>query len=586
MSYQLKIIKDNPIGFWTLDETSGTTAIDKSGCGNNGTYTGGLTSGVMPLIPGGILGTSITNSKSIVFPITKDYYGSTAGGGIADKYSTDNDFTIEAWIYPKITTTNETPLFADTTNTIGMYYHKGNILFKIGGQRIDYTIPYIKKSHYIAAVYSVDGIRLYCDGYLVNSKVLENKITLSNTSTTFSAGPTLNASDSFIIDAPAVYRYSLTPELILAHYNAGQPIATPQIVTPENGVLFSLNDENLKKSFVYSYPVSKSWENFVNEDIVFNSQDQSISILATDTVVAKTVEFTDYITFPTTIGIEFSKIEWSSDNGVTVETSIDGTTYVACTNGESIPQYQFGSFDSSGKIYIKFTLSTTDASKYIPKLKYLAISLFKSKDLPADNYGDRITYSQDEYHLGNKNYNTLSRDYRNGLRCKADNGFVLNTATLIKTIEFFYTPSALTDSGLVSSVADTEYSASNFSWRNSGTISKTNISAIYVNGVNKTSETNISNVFTAGELHHVVIVYIDPISDDITFNYSLYGAVEALYKNIAIYPDQFNSNMATLHYNLYTERAAEAIDINPTSVTVTEIATPVYNNDWIVVQSS
>lgn len=586
MSYQLKIIKDNPIGFWTLDETSGTTAIDKSGCGNNGTYTGGLTSGIMPLVPGGILGTSVTSSKSIDFPITKDYYGSTSGGSIADKYSTDNDFTIEAWVYPKITTTNETPLFADTTNDMGLYYHKGNIVFKIDDQELNYTIPYIKKSHYISAVYSVDSIRLYCDGYLVNSKVLENKITLSNTSTTFSAGPTLDSSDSFIIDAPAVYRYGLTPELILAHHNAGQPIATPQIVTPENGVLFSLNDENLNRSFVYSYPVSKSWENFINEDVVFNSQDQSISILSTDTVVAKTVEFTDYITFPTTIGIEFSKIEWSSDNGVTVETSVDGETYVSCTNGESIPQYQFDNFDESGKIYIKFTLSTTDASKYIPKLRYLAISLFKSKDLPADNYGDTITYSQDEYHLGNKNYNILSRDYRNGLRCKSDNGFVLNTATLVKTVEFFYTPSALTDSGLVSSIADTEYSASNFSWRNSGTISKTNISAIYVNGVNKTSETNVSNVFTAGELHHVVIVYIDPISDDITFNYSLYGAVEALYKNIAIYPDQFDSNMATLHYNLYTERAAEAVDINPTSVTVTEIATPVYNNDWIVVQSS
>ena len=52
MSYQLKVIQDYPIGFWPLDETSGTTATDISGCGNNGTYTGSLTTNLLPLIPG------------------------------------------------------------------------------------------------------------------------------------------------------------------------------------------------------------------------------------------------------------------------------------------------------------------------------------------------------------------------------------------------------------------------------------------------------------------------------------------------------------------------------------------------------
>ncbi len=40
MSYQLKVIKDYPIGFWPLDESSGSTATDISGCGNNATYVG------------------------------------------------------------------------------------------------------------------------------------------------------------------------------------------------------------------------------------------------------------------------------------------------------------------------------------------------------------------------------------------------------------------------------------------------------------------------------------------------------------------------------------------------------------------
>ena len=50
MSYQLKVIKDHPIMLLPLDESSGTSAMDISGCGNTGTYVGGLQS------------TTITNS--------------------------------------------------------------------------------------------------------------------------------------------------------------------------------------------------------------------------------------------------------------------------------------------------------------------------------------------------------------------------------------------------------------------------------------------------------------------------------------------------------------------------------------------
>lgn len=618
MSYRLRVIKDNPIGFWPLDDiainaeinyTDLTSkfatyqelkdyylqysditleAIDISGCGNTGFYNGDYTSTVdfLPLISGGGYSINIDSDNHIEFPIIKDYYGSTAGGSIADKYSTDNDFSLEFWFYPKITTNNLTPLFADTDSNVGAYYKNGNIVFKVGSQELNYTIPYIKKAHHIVVTYSVDNIKIYHDGQIVNSKFLNEKISLTNTSTRFFAGPTLNAQDSFLIDAPAVYRYALTKEIILSHYNYGQTMSVNQVVAPENGILFSLNDENIKRAFSYSYPIDKSWENFVNDDIVFNSNDQSISILSSDSIVSKTATFEDYITFPTNIGIEFSKIEWSGENGITVETSVDGNTYVQCINGESIPQYQFGNFDESGKIYIKFTLSTTDASKYIPKLKYLAISLFKSKDIYADNYGDTITYSQDEYFLGNRNYNLLSRDYRNGLRVKSGNGFVLNTASSISTVELFYTPLELDDSGFISSQASSPYAASNYSWAYPGSISKTNISAIYVNGVNKTSETSINNVFSVNELHHVVIVFSNPISNNIVFNYKSTGAQAGIYKNIALYSDQFIESKALNHYNLYVEKPAEQILANNTAISVTENAAVAYNNDWIVIQSS
>lgn len=39
------VLRDGPVGYWPLDETSGTTAFDRSGNGRNGTYTGTITPG-------------------------------------------------------------------------------------------------------------------------------------------------------------------------------------------------------------------------------------------------------------------------------------------------------------------------------------------------------------------------------------------------------------------------------------------------------------------------------------------------------------------------------------------------------------
>lgn len=40
LDYADTVLADSPVGYWKLDETSGTTAVDSSGNGHNGTYTG------------------------------------------------------------------------------------------------------------------------------------------------------------------------------------------------------------------------------------------------------------------------------------------------------------------------------------------------------------------------------------------------------------------------------------------------------------------------------------------------------------------------------------------------------------------
>jgi hypothetical protein len=510
---------------------------------------------------------------------------------LATATSYDNDFTLEAWVYPKFTTSNETVILADTAEDIGLFYDKGNITFKINAETLSHTLYNIDKVHYIVATYSPTLMCIYIDGEIVSTKSLSS-IAFTNTSLSLASGPTLNANDYFLINSVGIYRYALSGSQIQNHYLAASQISPIQIVDPDSGELFDIYDENISTQFIYSYPGNKSWEYFITDDLYYNDSEQSLSIKKS--TGSKTVVLTDYISLPYAAVLDSSKIEWGGTEGITVEVSIDGTTYQACQNGQSIPQFTIASFNGNKQIYLKITMSTTDSSKYLPKLSTLQIKFYNNQIAYASNSSSYIStleglsgVSVYDMTIGNNKYPILSRNARNGIRTIANSGFYINTASSIKTLEFFYTPYALTVSGLVSTASGGSYAASNYSWSGGGTISKTNIAAIYVNGVNKSSQTSVSNVFKLGELHHVVIVFTAAVSGQIKFSHSSSGAVPALFQSFGIYPAEFTATNALTHYNLYLYNNVSTVaDDNSPSITLTENSVDYYDNDWIVVQNT
>ena len=620
MSYQLKILKDHPIVYYPITETYtgllttyqdvldnyatyqefeddfatyqsvlSNIIYDHSGCENHGLYQGDLVDIFLPLTSGGSHAANITNINYISVPVTNDYYGSAASGGLGTINTSDNDFTLEAWIYPRISTTNLATIFGDSSNNIGLFWQRGNLIFKLNAEVLNYTVPNFNKSLHVAAIYSVNSMSIYVDGQLAATKSLSN-FKFSNSTLTLKIGTTGNASDSFIVDDPAVYRYSLSAAQILNHYNDNGSLNPIQIVHPDGGQLFEFHESNLSKQFRYSYPADRSWTYFLTNDLYYDQIENSISIAYSDSAVSKTVYLTDLFTIPLGITMDSSKIEWEGDNGVTVETSIDNSTWVQCINGESIPQYRLGDFDSSGFLYIKITMSTTNNSLYLPKLYNFNIFFYNNQTIYAQNGGSYVStfeslagISEPAISVGTNKYPILSRNSKNGLRVPADSGFYVNANIPVKTIEFFYTPDALTNSGLVNSTATNGYAASNYSWNGAGAVSKTNINSIYVNGVNKTSANDISNVFTADELHHVVITYTSEISGAIRFSYSLNGTVRSLFQNIGIYETQFTGTEILSHYNLYINKASATA--SDSTINVTENSVQAYNNDWLVIQN-
>ena len=589
MSYQLKVMNDYPIGFWPLDESSGTTAADISGCGNAGTYSGGISTGLIPLVSGGANGSLITNTKYITLPVTKDYYGSTADGGFADSNSSDNEFSLEVWLYPKITTAGLTTIFADSTKSIGIFYEKGNIVFKLEAERLDYTLPNISQSHHIVATYSITEMSLYVNGKFAASKPLTNYKFTSPT-ITLKLGPTGNASDLFIVDAPAVYRYALGLDKTLEHFEYSGTTSPLQVSYPQGGTLFEIYDDSVSKQFNFAYPANKPLEIFASEDLFYNTEEKCLEIKKTASAASKSVVVVDAIAIPAGFDLDSSKIEWNGDNGVSIRTSTDGTTWEACINGRSIPQFKLGSFSSERTLYFEITFASSDTSKFIPRLYSLLMCFYKDQVLYSISNPDYIYtiegtpgFASKDITLGRVQYPILSRQKLNGLTTAGGAGFKIKTVEPIKTVEFFLTLSDLTSNSILSSTNNGMYGLVEYSWANNGTITKSNISAIYVNGIDKTSQTSISSVFTANELYHVMIVTDFAITGDILFNHASTGGPSSLYQYISYYPAPFLAPMAVSNYNMHIGKAAIVLD--DSSMTLTESSVEFYDNDWIVLQN-
>lgn len=575
MSYQLQVIKDFPIGFWPLDESSGSTAYDISGCENDATYHGSITTNILPIVPGGVSGSIINVSNYITFPLDKDYYGQQTINGFGTKYSSDNDFSIEIWFKPIIDSESQVPVFADTNSNIGLFYENGSILFSLQDTKLYGTPKNINKAIHVVATYSKEYIALWVDGELIESKTLDN-FNFTNSLVDFTCGPTQN-SDYLIVDAPAVYRYALGENIIKKHYDLCKTRTPNQIVYPDNGYLFSMNDDNVREIFYYRYPVNKSFRSMANENLAYDYTDESIKLIKGESG-GKTGTILDYVVVPITSEISNSKIEWEGSNGIFVYTSTTGDEedYIQCVNGESVPQYNMDGMDPSGKLYIKIVFASFDCSKFSPYMNYFNISFYRQKKIYADNSGDTIEYLNKDIFFGGSHHNLLHRSNFNGLRTQEGGGFVLNTVKDIKSIEFFITPTSRNATTLISG------SNTSLSWA-SGTISKTNISKVYVNGVDRSSITTVASLLPyLNDIYHIVIVFNNPISGEILFN-SGNQDPETIYTKLALYEYELTQSKVTEHYGLYTE--IPYAEVENGTVSLTESSIKAFDVNWQVIQS-
>lgn len=581
MSYYLDIIKDNPIAFLPLDESTFTTANDISGCGNHGTYNGTFSNKILPLIYGGSNATKIISDSYIQYSVTKDYAGNTSPGGLAIKQYSDNDFSLEVWFKPEISSSTKTPILADATNNIGIFFYNGILSFEMQSESLTYKLSFSKKTMHVVARYTVATIELYVDGSLVAYKKL-NSFKLTNTTILFKSGPALNT-DYFLIDAPAIYRYGLDVDQISRHYYSGLKHVNPiQIVSPDNGILLPLNGQSILPAFKYEYDTEQKWQQIINDSVYYDSANKYISF--PKTIDSQTATFIghDIINIPKSINPTSSKIEWKSDTGISIQVSNDGINYFDCVNGSFIPGYSKENTISVSALYLKIIMTSADTSKDLPRLSGLKLYFYDNKKLYAQNFGYSATSSK-EYDISLFNYPVLLRHPNVGLKTIGTGGFDVAVDQEIKTVEFMFTPSTLDNNVLFYMPQTGSYTETKFGWNGSGTL-KTNISKVYLNGQDVTTS-NFKNQLIVGQPHIITLVFASAILGGLQFNYlssTNYGPA-CNYHNLSLYSYELTSSKVTEHFNLYVGRPS--ISIQDSSFTLTESSFNSYNNEWLVVSS-
>jgi len=530
----------------TYADINGTPVYDYSGSLNNGFASNASIKELMPLVSGGIRGTEVSS-------ITEIYYEPK---GIATKYYKDNSFSIEAWCALPANNVSATVVGDPSINT-GIFYENGNIIFKVGTNKVEHTVSNAQAIH-VVGIFQNNLLSLYVNGSIVDTLSLTS-YQFSNELATFKTGP---CTGRLVIDSVAFYRYALSNTQILNHYNEGiKEVNISQIVSIDAGYLFSMNTESMQRRFSYTYPVSKLWEE-LNISAEYLSSDQSY-VYIPESTGAKSFSFTDHFIVPNYLGITTSQIHWENDvKGILVEASINNVTWQTCVNGSPLPYFNKNDNQISDILYLRVTLSSDDSSRYLPILTSLDIAFYNSKNFYSDNSGYYASSSYD-YALPKVNSKTLSYNRNNGLIMYNGHGFSLNSIPSVRSVELIFTPQ-YNQNVLVSGTSQI------YEWNSAGTITKTGISSIYVNGINRTSETNVWDFLSVNNPHHIVINFT-AAATSIKFNQNQNDSKSGLghmYNNVAIYENALSVNSILNHHLLYTGNTINLI--SDTSFSISE----------------
>jgi hypothetical protein len=223
--YRDAVLADSPVGYWKLDETSGSNAADSVG-GRTGTYTNGPVLGQSGALPDAV------NNKAVSLDGSNDRISVPYAAALSPA-----TFTLEAWVKLNGTASwQEVAGSYDETSPGGGYrgYWLGvngtNWNWEIDNGTtytlIGAPVPAVGSWTHLVGTFDGTTGKLYANGALIASSAAAYA---PNANSPFAIGSTYyrssaNWSDAFngAIDEVALYNTALTATKIRTHYNTGR----------------------------------------------------------------------------------------------------------------------------------------------------------------------------------------------------------------------------------------------------------------------------------------------------------------------------------------------------------------------------
>lgn len=232
--YDTVVLEDNPFAYYRLGEPSGTVATDVGSNALNMTYFNSPTLGSASLLPANA-------DTSVEFDGVNQYAITPAGTTLFDVEG--GDCTFEAWIHIDSLAVVQTFLHFGNYNVSGAWGYRffvdddGHLsvetfqaaAFKsatspIGTISTGVTYHVVITVEYLAAALS--NVRFYIDGVEISSTLswpagLVDPVTARQARIAAFQGAGISGYVDGNMDEVAMYRSVLSPDRVLAHYNAG-----------------------------------------------------------------------------------------------------------------------------------------------------------------------------------------------------------------------------------------------------------------------------------------------------------------------------------------------------------------------------
>lgn len=225
MSYTSEVLADSPAAYWRLGDASGTTAVDSSGNGHNGVYTGTVTLGATGLVPG-----DATTSA--------DFSAGNSGAAGSAWMSTLTTVTFECIIKPDTVSGGSYNFIAvrDDNNGTGngwwLVIKAGKLTALCRGTEFSGSTTLVANTKYhVAFTYDGTTAKVYLNGVLDGSSARSGNMTTANLDLLI--GRWGNGGSPLYFDGKiqecAYYLTTVSSTRIAAHYNA--LVATDATVT-------------------------------------------------------------------------------------------------------------------------------------------------------------------------------------------------------------------------------------------------------------------------------------------------------------------------------------------------------------------